>query len=147
MQPKRVAVVMVLAIITITAMSAAVEARTIVKAPIVIGQETGFVFYPEDTVEICLFPNQAGNLEFTTYHSNLMQGWKVDDPGAGLVVVDFYWKDTAGDNQWHHWRSASVNCYWPKTEQNLYSGSNTICYKFVYSQSTQYPIPIHIMVK
>lgn len=143
MQSKRIAVVIVLAIITTMAMSTAVEARTIVRAPIIIGQETGFVFYPEDTVEICLFPNQAGNLEFTTWHSNLLQG----SIGEGLVSVSFYWKDTAGDNQWHHWKDDTVRCYWPKTRQNLYSGSNTICYKFVYKQWTNYPIPIHIVVR
>lgn len=139
----RTILVGLLALTMLVAMSTAVEARTIVRAPIIIGQEAEFVFYPEDTVEICLFPNQAGNLEFTTWHSNLLQGWN----GEGLVAVSFYWKDTAGDNQWHHWRDSTVHCYWPKTEQNLYSGSNTICYKFVYKQWTNYPIPIHIMVE
>lgn len=147
MQPKRIIVAIILVIIMTLAISMTVKADTIIKAPIIIEQETGFVFCSGDIVEICLFPNQAGNLEFTTWHSNLLQGWDIGNPNAGLVVVNFYWKDTAGDNQWHYWRSDSVNCYWPKVKQNLYSGSNTVCYKFVYKQWTQYPIPIHIMVR
>lgn len=115
------------------------EANTIVYAPIITGQETGFVLYPDDLAVIYYFPRQQGNRMFTAWHTNLV----ALDQAAGM---DFYWKDTSNPNDyWHLWRHAAVG-YWPKTSQNLYSGSNTIGYKFEFRQWTDYPLPIHIKI-
>ncbi len=127
-----------MALLCVMAMPA--TARTVVHPSIVTGQETGFCLYPDEIAEIHYFPNEQGNKMFTTWHTNL---WMYDQAAA----MTFYWKDMANPNdQWHEWRDASVGCYWPKTTQNLYSGSSTIGYKFAFQQWTSQMLPICIKV-
>lgn len=134
--------VAILLLITVLfcAMAMPASARTVVYPAIVTGQETGFWLYPGEIAEIHYFPNEQGNKMFTAWHTNL---WMWDQAAA----MTFYWKDTANPNdQWHEWRDAAVGCYCPKTTQNLYSGSNTIGYKFAFQQWTRHMLPICIKV-
>ena len=136
-----------LLIVAMFATVTTVEAREVVRAPLITGQQTGFWLYSGDTVEINYYPYQQGNKMFFTWHESLYHLWYADDPKFGLTKVDFYWKDMSNPNdQWHHWRTANVEYYWPKTTQNLYSGSSSIGYKFVYKTYSD-GIYIHAIVQ
>ena len=130
-------VIVGLLIVAMFAIAMPVEAKTVVLPALVTGQETSFMIYEGDTVEISYSPGQQGNKMFYTWHESLYHVWHADDPGFGLTKVNFYWKDLSNPNDpWHHWRSASVNYVWWTTTQNLYSGSSSIGYKFVYQTYT-----------
>jgi len=65
-----------------------------------------------------------------------------------MLVVEFAWKDMGNPNdQWHVWKSAMVEYSWPKTKQNLYSGSDTIGYRFLYKTQTENMIYIHAKIQ
>ncbi|MDF1498245.1 MAG: hypothetical protein P1P85_02735 [Patescibacteria group bacterium] len=130
------------------AMATTAEATEIVRAPLITGQETGFWLHPGDTVEINFYPYQQGNRMFSTWHADLSYLLKPDDPKYGPPIIEFAWKDMANPNdQWHVWRSVAVEYYWSKTTQILYSGSNTIGYRFRYETYTENIIYIHAIVQ
>ena len=88
------------------------------------GQEIGFFLHGSDgeTVVVYYYPNEAGTRKFEAWHTTPIY-W---DKCAGMT---FSWTNNGGQT-WHKWRNAPVGFYWPKTKQNLYSGSSNIGYKF-----------------
>jgi len=120
------AILLIVAVFAMAMPVSAVKTETLTT-----GQETGFWVWGGETVEVYYSPNQQGNKMFSTWHQSFYNFCCED----GLTKVNFYWKDNSKPNdQWHSWRSAAVGYYplIPKTTQNLYSGSSSICYKFVY---------------
>lgn len=144
----RILAVMGLLIVAMFATVTMAEAQTIVRPSLTIGQETGFWLHPGDTVEINYCPYEQGNKMFSTWHEDLSYLFKEDNPSYGPPIVEFAWKDMGNPNdQWHVWRSAAVEYYWPKTTQNLYSGSDTIGYRFRFKTHTENMIYIHAKVQ
>lgn len=87
--------------------------------------ETTFVVWDGDPANIYFFPNAAGTVEFTAWHTSYVYYDKV-------AAISFYWRDNSIPNDpWHQWRNAAIGYVWPKLEQSLYSGSSSIQYKFV----------------
>ena len=89
-----------------------------------------FLTVNENDAVVYYFPQEQGNRMFKSWHTS----WLNYGKAAGMT---FYWTDTSVPNrQWHAWRNAAVGFYWPKTVQNLYSGSDTIAYKFAFRASS-----------
>ncbi len=92
---------------------------------VLTGQQISFFLHAADgeIVEVYYWPNEVGNRKFEAWHSTLYYWDKA-------AAMSFYWTDNGGKT-WNLWRNAAVG-YWPKTTQNLYSGSTNIGYKFVF---------------
>lgn len=104
------------------------------------GQEISFLLHGSDDerVEVIYYPNQVGNRKFEAWHSTPL--YLAESAG-----MSFYWTDNNAQTL-HLWRKAAVGFYWPKTTENLYSGSTNIGYRFVF-KSYQAPIlTIHVKI-
>lgn len=87
--------------------------------------ENSFMIWDGDTANVYFYPNAAGTVELTAWHTSYVYYNKV-------AAMSFYWRDNSVPNDpWHQWRNAAVGYTWPKLEQSLYSGSSSIQYKFV----------------
>ena len=86
-------------------------------------------------------PNEQGTRTFTSWHSSVIAFDKV-------AAMSFYYRDASVPNDsWHQWANSSVNYLWPKATQSLYSGSNTIQYKFVFQEWTTPAMSIHVEIQ
>ena len=127
-KPKRagreiaVIVLLTMALLCVIAMPAAADYTT--TRHISTGQEIGFLLHGSDgeTVNVYYYPNEAGTRKFEAWHTTPMYLSKC----AGMT---FSWTNNGGQT-WYKWRNAAVGFYWPKTKQDLYSGSSNIGYKF-----------------
>ncbi len=123
-----VATLLITALCAMATMPAAAATR---EYTIFTGEEICiFLTVDENDAVVYYSPQEQGNRMFKAWHTAMLNYNKA----AGMT---FYWTDTSVSNhQWHAWRNACVGFYWPKTTQNLYSGSNTIAYKFGFRASS-----------
>jgi len=133
-------VILVLALMTGMFFSSLVRANTI-EYTVQTG-ETIVVMLPQDDTAIVYYsPHEQGTRWFTSWHESALYWDKV-------AAMTFYWRDSSVPNDpWHSWRNAAVGFLWPKVEQSLYSGSNTIEYKFVFKQWTAVVLGIRVSIQ
>lgn len=139
-----VIVLLTMALLCVTAMPvSATEVEFTIYTMASTGQEKVVNLYPwpQEHAYVFYYPHEQGSRTFTAWHQDIFE-----PEAAG--TVEFYWKDTAVPNDpWHHWATKPIHCYWPRYKTTLYSGSNTIAYKFSVAHHSSTPIDIHIMVK
>ena len=105
------------------------------------GEEIDFMLYNSDMSTVYYAPQEQGTTDFTSWHSTLAAFDKV-------AAMSFYYRDTSIPNDpWHWWRNAAVGYLWPKVAQSLYSGSDTIEYKFTFQQWTTPLMVIHVEIE
>lgn len=121
---KRTIAVTLLTMVLLCAMATLAAADYTTTRYISTGQEMEFLLHGTDgeTAIVYYYPNEAGTRKFEAWHTTPIY-W---DKCAGMT---FSWTNDDGQT-WHKWRNAAVGFYWPKTKQDLYSGSSNIGYKF-----------------
>lgn len=133
----------IVAVLLIVALCAVVAPATATKEYTISTGEEICIYLTVDENDTVVYysPQEQGNRMFKAWHTSFLNYDKV----AGMT---FYWTDTSVSNhQWHSWRNTGVGFYWPKTTQNLYSGSNTIAYKFAFrASSIDDVMPVHIKI-
>lgn len=131
MDKNRTRTIAVVILLTIALCAMATPATATKEYTISTGEEICiFLTVDENDAVVYYSPQEQGNRMFEAWHTAFLNYGKV----AGMT---FYWTDTSVPNhQWHEWRNTAVRFYWPKTTQNLYSGSNTIAYKFAFRASS-----------